>query len=451
MVENERTNIPEFTVTDISHYIKRTLESEFSIVRIKGEMGRVSRPASGHIYFDLKDNKSVIAGIIWRTTQILEPDLVEEGNEVVLKGKISSFAGQSKYQIIVEEVQAAGVGALLAMLNKRKEKLEREGLFKDDRKLILPSFPETIGVITSMSGVVIEDILARIRARFPLKIIIFPVSVQGENCANEVIEALEFFNLDNLEKNSLKPEIIIIARGGGSFEDLWPFNDENLVRAVAASKLPVISAIGHETDVTLIDLVSDIRAPTPTAAAELAVPDIKSLHEKISYSGSLLINIFERSLIWRQRRLSEKAGLLKSPEQLLKEMNQRIKFIKFQLSSKIEEKFTQDKTQLNMSIKDLKSKYREIGSFIYKTKTDLSISEDALKTNILRYLQNQKKKLINLARLLESVSYRKILSRGYSVVRNEDNKILSKKSDTKIHQKVTIEWYTGKVKAKIVE
>ncbi len=451
MIANKKTNIPEFTVTDISRYIKQTLESEFSIVRIKGEMGRVSRPTSGHIYFDLKDSKSVIAGIIWRTTRISEPDLVEEGNEVVLIGKISAFAGQSKYQIIVEEIQASGVGALLSMLNKRKEKLEREGLFNDDRKLLLPSFPETIGVITSMSGVVIEDILARIRVRFPVKIIIFPVSVQGENCANEVIEALEFFNLEDLQKKRLKPEIIIVARGGGSFEDLWPFNDENLVRAVAASKLPVISAIGHETDVTLIDLVSDIRAPTPTAAAELAVPEIKSLYEKISYSGSLIKNIFKRSLISKQRGLSEKAGLLKSPEQLLKEMKQRIKFIKFQLSSKIDEKLNRNKTKLYISNKDLKSKHREIENFIFRTKSDLSISENTLTSNILRNLQNHKKKLINLGRLLESVSYRKILSRGYAVVRNQDKKILSKKSDAKIHQNVTIEWYKGKVKAKIVK
>ncbi len=451
MAENKRTNIPEFTVTDISYYIKRTLESEFSIVRIKGEIGKVSRPASGHIYFDLKDSKSVIAGIIWRTTRISEPDLVEEGNEVVLIGKISSFAGQSKYQIIVEEIQAAGLGALLEMLNKRREKLDREGLFNDERKLLLPSYPETIGVITSMSGVVIEDILARIRARFPLKIIIFPVAVQGENCAKEVIEALEFFNLGSLKKKNLNPEIIIIARGGGSFEDLWPFNDEGLVRAVADSKLPVISAIGHETDITLIDLVSDIRAPTPTAAAELAVPDIKSLFQKISYEESLIKNIFERFLILKQRRLGEKASLLKSPEQLLKEMKQRIKLIKFQLSSKIEEKVTMNKTLLKMSNKDLKSKYEEIKRLINKNKSDLSVSENALKTNTSRYLRDHKKKLTNLSRLLESVSYRKILSRGYSVVRNEHNKILNKKSDTKIHQNVTIEWYTGKVKAKIIE
>ena len=178
-----------------------------------------------------------------------------------------------------------------------------------------------------------------------------------------------------MKKKSLKPEIIIVARGGGSFEDLWPFNDENLVRAVAASKLPVISAIGHETDVTLIDLVSDIRAPTPTAAAELAVPDIKSLYEKISYSRSLIKNIFKRSLISKQRGLSEKASLLKSPEQLLKEMKQRIKFIKFQLSSKIDEKLNRNKTKLYISNKDLKSKHREIENFIFKTKSEHSISE----------------------------------------------------------------------------
>ncbi len=224
-----------------------------------------------------------------------------------------------------------------------------------------------------------------------------------------------------------------------------------MVRAVADSKLPVISAIGHETDITLLDLVSDIRAPTPTAAAELAVPDIKSLFQKISYDESLIKNIFERYLISKQRRLGEKAGLLKSPEQLLKEMKQRIKFIKFQLSSKIEEKVTLNKTLLKMSNKDLKSKYEEIKRLINKSKSDLSVWENALKTNTFRYLRDHKKKLTNLSRLLESVSYRKILSRGYSVVRNENNKILNKKSDAKIHQNVTIEWYTGKVKAKIIE
>ena len=451
MVQRERTNIPEFTVSDISHYIRRTLETEFSIVRIKGEMGRISRLVSGHIYFDLKDSKSVIAGVIWRNTRIAEQDLIEEGNEVVLIGKISSFSGQSKYQIIVEEIQAAGIGALLAMLNKRREKLEKEGLFDNDRKLKLPSFPESIGVITSMSGVVIEDILARIRARFPLKIIIYPVSVQGETCANEVIEGINFFNIGKLQDKKLKPDIIIVARGGGSFEDLWPFNDENLVRTVASSQIPVISAIGHETDVTLIDLVADLRAPTPTGAAELAVPDIKSLNEKLAYNQTLIKNIFERSIIAKERLLSEKASLLKNPAQLLKEMQQRLKFIKLQLSSKISEKFTLNRNLIEIKARDLNSKLREFHRFVDTAKSDLRNSGNLLTGNISRNFKGNSDKLINLSRLLESVSYRKVLSRGYSVVRNKDNKIVRKKSDSEIDQKITIEWYEGKVNAKIIE
>ena len=451
MVQRERTNIPEFTVSDISHYIRRTLETEFSIVRIKGEMGRISRLVSGHIYFDLKDSKSVIAGVIWRNTRIAEQDLIEEGNEVVLIGKISSFSGQSKYQIIVEEIQAAGIGALLAMLNKRREKLEKEGLFDNDRKLKLPSFPESIGVITSMSGVVIEDILARIRARFPLKIIIYPVSVQGETCANEVIEGINFFNIGKLQDKKLKPDIIIVARGGGSFEDLWPFNDENLVRTVASSQIPVISAIGHETDVTLIDLVADLRAPTPTGAAELAVPDIKSLNEKLAYNQTLIKNIFERSIIAKERLLSEKASLLKNPAQLLKEMQQRLKFIKLQLSSKISEKFTLNRNLIEIKARDLNSKLREFHRFLDTVKSDLRNSGNLLTGNISRNFKGNSDKLINLSRLLESVSYRKVLSRGYSVVRNKDNKIVRKKSDSEIDQKITIEWYEGKVNAKIIE
>ena len=451
MVQRERTNIPEFTVSDISHYIRRTLETEFSIVRIKGEMGRISRPVSGHIYFDLKDSKSVIAGVIWRNTRIAEQDLIEEGNEVVLIGKISSFSGQSKYQIIVEEIQAAGIGALLAMLNKRREKLEKEGLFDNDRKLKLPSFPESIGVITSMSGVVIEDILARIRARFPLKIIIYPVSVQGETCANEVIEGINFFNIGKLQDKKLKPDIIIVARGGGSFEDLWPFNDENLVRTVASSQIPVISAIGHETDVTLIDLVADLRAPTPTGAAELAVPDIKNLNEKLAYNQTLIKNIFERSIIAKERLLSEKASLLKNPAQLLKEMQQRLKFIKLQLSSRISEKFTLNRNLIEIKARDLNSKLREFHRFLDTVKSDLRNSGNLLTGNISRNFKGNSDKLINLSRLLESVSYRKVLSRGYSVVRNKDNKIVRKKSDSEIDQKITIEWYEGKVNAKIIK
>ena len=223
-------------------------------MRVKGELGRVSRPASGHIYFDLKDEKSVLASVVWRGTRIIERDLIEEGNEVVLVGRLSSFSGHSKYQIIVEDIQASGIGALIAMLNKRREKLASEGLFSIEKKLKLPKYPLSVGVITSISGAVIKDILNRVAARFHVKVIVFPVTVQGDNCAKDVIEGIHFFHQQKVQSKGLRPDLLIIARGGGSFEDLWQFNDEDLVRAVSEARIPIISAIGHETDTTLIDL-----------------------------------------------------------------------------------------------------------------------------------------------------------------------------------------------------
>ena len=254
-----KENIPEFTVTTLSQSIRNTLETEFEYVRVKGELGRVSRPASGHVYFDLKDDKSILASVVWRGTKLTKRDLIEEGNEVVLVGRISSFSGHSKYQIIVEDIQAAGIGALLAMLNKRREKLAAEGIFSEKRKLALPTYPLSIGVITSISGAVIKDILNRVEARFPLKVIIFPVTVQGDSCAKDVLEGINFFHQEKANTKGLRPDLLIIARGGGSFEDLWPFNDESLIRAVSEAKIPTISAIGHETDTTLLDLVADLR------------------------------------------------------------------------------------------------------------------------------------------------------------------------------------------------
>ena len=199
-----KENIPEFTVTTLSQSIKKTLETEFEYVRVKGELGRVSRPASGHVYFDLKDEKSILASVVWRGTRIIERDLIEEGNEVVLVGRLSSFSGHSKYQIIVEDIQAAGMGALLAMLNKRREKLAEEGLFSEERKLNLPKYPISIGVITSISGAVIKDILNRVEARFHVKVIIFPVTVQGDNCAKEVMEGINFFHQEKVKNKELK-------------------------------------------------------------------------------------------------------------------------------------------------------------------------------------------------------------------------------------------------------
>ena len=265
-------NSPEYTVSELSGAVKRVIEGEFGMVRVRGEVGRVSRPASGHLYFDLKDDRSVIAAISWKGQVAKMQVRPEEGMEVIATGRMTTFPGQSKYQLIVEDVAPAGAGALMAMLERRRAALAAEGLFDAGRKRPIPYLPQVIGVITSPSGAVIRDILHRLRDRFPRHVLLWPVAVQGQACAAEVAAAIRGFNALPEGGAIPRPDVIIVARGGGSLEDLWGFNEEIVVRAAADSAIPLISAVGHETDTTLIDHAADLRAPTPTAAAELAVP-----------------------------------------------------------------------------------------------------------------------------------------------------------------------------------
>jgi len=264
-------NAHEFTVSEISGAVKKIIEGEFGHVRVRGEIGRVSRPASGHLYFDLKDDRAVIAAVSWKGQAARLAVAPEEGMEVIATGRMTTFPGQSRYQLIVENIEPAGAGALMAMLEKRKKALEAEGLFAPDHKNPIPYLPDVIGVITSPSGAVIRDILHRLRDRFPRKVLIWPVAVQGKKCAPEVAAAIAGFNAMTPGGGMPRPDLLIVARGGGSVEDLWGFNEEIVARAAFASEIPLISAVGHETDTTLIDFVADKRAPTPTAAAELAV------------------------------------------------------------------------------------------------------------------------------------------------------------------------------------
>ena len=271
-------NAPEYTVSELAGAVKRVIEGEFGLVRVRGEVGRVSRPASGHLYFDLKDDRSVIAAISWKGQVAKMQVRPEEGMEVIATGRMTTFPGQSKYQLIVEDVSPAGAGALMAMLEKRRAALAAEGLFDESRKKPLPYLPGVIGVITSPSGAVIRDILHRLRDRFPRHVLIWPVAVQGQSCAGDVAAAIAGFNAIPAGGAIVpggvipRPDLIIVARGGGSLEDLWGFNEEIVVRAAATSAIPLISAVGHETDTTLLDFAADRRAPTPTAAAEIAVP-----------------------------------------------------------------------------------------------------------------------------------------------------------------------------------
>ncbi len=320
----EGLNSPEFSVTELSGAIKRVIEGEFSHVRIRGEVGRVSRPRSGHIYLDLKDDKSVISGVIWKGVSARLETQPEEGMEVVATGRITTFGGQSKYQIVIEDIKPAGMGALMALLEKRKTMLAAEGLFDPARKQPLPYLPEIIGVVTSPSGAVIRDILHRLRDRFPRKVLIWPVAVQGAKCASEVARAIAGFNGLTPGGALPRPDLLIVARGGGSVEDLWGFNEEIVARAAAASKIPLISAVGHETDTTLIDFVADKRAPTPTAAAELAVPVRHELAAWLEGQEARMSQLLSNGLSQRGQRLRDMARALPRAETLLDGPRQRL-------------------------------------------------------------------------------------------------------------------------------
>ena len=277
-----RENIKEYTVTEISASIKETLEDNFGYVKVRGEVSGLSKPASGHVYLNLKDENAIIKAIAWRSTVAKLSFMPDEGLEVICSGRLTTgysdrYPGRSDYSIIIDSIVPAGEGALMALLEQRKKKLMSEGIFDQDHKKPLPLYPETIGIITSPTGAVIKDIIHRLEDRFPCDVILWPVPVQGDDAAHLIADALNGFN-NSLKDSELKvPDLIIVARGGGSIEDLWAFNEEIVVRAVFASEIPVLSAVGHETDTTLIDFVSDLRAPTPTAAAELCTPNIDEL------------------------------------------------------------------------------------------------------------------------------------------------------------------------------
>ncbi|MGR3655032.1 exodeoxyribonuclease VII large subunit [Paracoccus sp. (in: a-proteobacteria)] len=318
------SNAHEFTVSELSGAVKRSIEDQFGRVRVRGEIGRVSRPGSGHLYFDLKDDRSVLAAVTWKGQAARLAQRPEEGMEVVATGRMTTFPGQSKYQLIVDQIEPAGAGALMAMLEKRRKALAAEGLFDQDRKRALPFLPRVIGVVTSPSGAVIRDILHRLRDRFPTRVIIWPVAVQGEGCAPQVTAAIRGFNALDESGPVPRPDLLIVARGGGSIEDLWGFNDEAVVRAAADSRIPLISAVGHETDTTLIDFVSDRRAPTPTAAAEIAVPVLAELAARLAEAQARLTRCAQGHIERPRQRLRDLGRAMGRPAALTEPARQRL-------------------------------------------------------------------------------------------------------------------------------
>lgn len=392
-------NIPEFSVSEITSLTKNILEENFERVRIRGEVSKI-KENKGHLYFSLKDENFILNAICWSSAVPLLQVFPEEGMEVVAEGKITTYAKSSisSYQIKVDQIELQGEGALLKLIEQRKKKLQAEGYFNEEHKKSIPFIPNKIGIITSPTGAVIMDIINRVQDRYPTHLLIYPISVQGNKSAGEIIKGIEFFN------KRINVDTIIIARGGGGAEDLLSFNDENVVKSTFASKIPIISAIGHETDFTLLDLVADYRASTPTAAAEKAVPEKTVLIEKIFAFNKQLISNF--NLFLREKD--------KNVYQLVKSLN----------------------------INNLKN-------FIKEKKDKIKIYDKSL-TNLLKdkfkYFQLN---LNSIFARLDSLDTKKILKRGFSIIRDLNNNIIYKKIHTLKNNDVIIELSDGKIKAKI--
>ena len=428
-----RENIKEYTVTEISTSIKETLEDNFGYVKVRGEVSGLSKPASGHVYLNLKDENAIIKAIAWRSTVAKLSFMPDEGLEVICSGRLTTgysdrYPGRSDYSIIIDSIVPAGEGALMALLEQRKKKLMSEGIFDQDHKKPLPLYPETIGIITSPTGAVIKDIIHRLEDRFPCDVILWPVPVQGDDAAHLIADALNGFN-NSLKDSEIKvPDLIIVARGGGSIEDLWAFNEEIVVRAVFASEIPVLSAVGHETDTTLIDFVSDLRAPTPTAAAELCTPN----------KDELLIKLKDLQKDLRDSINSNLENKLSSFKNLSDKLPVSLKlFIKSLLSE-----FKEITQSLNYRILE-----EQVNNFQQK----LISKFDKLNSSTNLFLENMRNQINYNEKLLESMSYKSVLNRGYSVTKNLKNKVIKSKKDMEHDRDIIIETSFAKISAEVKE
>lgn len=418
LFETPADNAAEFTVSELSGAVKRVIEGEFGQVRVRGEIGRVSRPGSGHLYYDLKDDKSVIAAITWKGQASKLTVRPEEGMEVIATGRMTTFPGQSKYQLIIDDIRPAGAGALMAMLEKRRLALAAEGLFDADRKRPLPWLPQVIGVVTSPSGAVIRDILHRLRDRFPRHVLIWPVAVQGDKCAPEVAAAIRGFNALPAGGPIPRPDLLIVARGGGSLEDLWGFNEEVVVRAAAESHIPLISAVGHETDTTLIDHASDRRAPTPTAAAEMAVPVRVELLATVDQRGASLSRSIATGFVNRAQRLRDLSRALPRPETLTQNAAQRHDLWAGRLDNALGVGVSQRRARLDTLAAHLRP--RLLADLAARGRERLSDRTRALDAASQRRYDRDGERLANLSARLAPAFTRALTEAVRDVTRNRD-------------------------------
>lgn len=470
----KRSNVPEMSVSELAFSLKRTLEETYGRVRVRGELSGLKLASSGHLYGDLKDEDSCINIVCWKTTVGRLSVRPEDGLDVVITGKMTSYPKNSRYQLVIESMELAGEGALLKMLEDRRKKLAAEGLFDADRKKALPYLPGVIGVITSPTGAVIRDIIHRISERFPRHVLVWPVAVQGTGAAEQIAAAIRGFNA--IDGKALpRPDLLIVARGGGSLEDLMAFNEEIVVRAAAESKIPLISAVGHETDTTLVDYAADLRAPTPTGAAERAVPvrldllstvrvqeqrvenamsrrlselsgrldtlraklgdptrvlDIKAQH--LDNLSDKLLHSFERGLARKSQALAPL--ILRHPRSLIDEKVQMLGNV----FSKLQHSYESGIAKKAHRLAPLAP--RHPGSLIEEKARHLDIVDKGLIRAGSTLLKDPQKHLDHAARMLESLSFKKVLERGYAVVRGVNGQLISTASDAAKEAELTIEF-----------
>lgn len=489
-MSEDASNAHEFSVSELALSLKRTVEDTYGHVRVRGELGRVTIAKSGHMYLDLKDEKAVIDGVMWKGAVNALSFRPEEGLEVVAEGRLSTYPGRSKYQIIIEKLEPAGAGALMALLEERKRKLAAEGLFAAERKHPLPFLPKVIGVVTSPTGAVIRDILHRLEDRFPRHVLLWPVVVQGETAAPQIAAAIEGFNALPEGGPIPRPDVLIVARGGGSIEDLWAFNEEIVVRAAAASDIPLISAVGHETDTTLIDFASDRRAPTPTGAAEIAVPVRAELMAHVRSWDERLTRGLMRLVDSRKSELRSAARALPRPETLLGLVRQRYDSAADRLPIALNRLVERRKDRLRIASASLHSPKALIAMArqrlagwkdrlapalrsLTRSRRDrltsiagglrpAAMSRDValhrrsldrlterLSASSRRLMSSQAKDLAALSARLESVNFKSVLGRGFALVRDADGALVRAGASLQTGQGIEIEFTDTRRKAVI--
>lgn len=379
-----------FSVSDASALLKNVVETAFPRIRIRGELSQITRATSGHMYMTIKDAGAAISVIIWRGTPV--PFKLEDGLEVIITGRFTTYPARSNYQIVVSEIEMAGVGAILKMLEERKRKLAAEGLFDQAKKKPLPRFPQRVGIVTSPTGAAFQDIQNRLRERFPVEIVLYPATVQGTTAAAEVAAGIEYFN------RTKNVDVIIVARGGGALEDLLPFSEEIVVRAAAASEIPLISGVGHEPDWMLIDFAADVRAPTPTGAAEILVPTKLSLIQELDNLWHRLSNNFTTRLTNAKSRIE--SINIKNPKQLVMEQEQRLDDLTRTMNIIINNKIVAARQRMEY----------------------VSTFPNILQNRMVALTQA----VSHLDQMLNSLSYKSVLQRGYAIVRDIDDQIISR-------------------------